>query len=61
MQLQNTVSSIPSSAARAFIFSTKALSLPARYSAMATQASFPEATAMALSMSWTENSSPSSM
>ncbi len=51
---------MPSSAALAFIFSTKAASLPARYSAMATEASLPEATAMALSISSTDSSSPSS-
>ena len=45
--------------ARAFIRSTKASSLPARYSAMATQASLAEATAMALSISSAVRTSPS--
>ena len=59
VQLQKVVSDMPSSTALAFIFSTKALSLPARCSARATLASLPEATATALRRSWTLMTSPS--
>ena len=50
---------MPSWAARWFMRSTKASSLPARCSARATAASLPEATATALSKSSTVMSSPS--
>ena len=60
VQLTKWVFSIPRRAARAFISSTKASSDPARYSASATAASLPEATATAFSRSSTVICSPAS-
>ena len=59
VQLRKVVSPIPSSLARRFICSTKAVSLPARYSAIATAASLPETTVMHFTSSPTVICSPS--
>ena len=58
--LRNVVCSIPSWAARAFICSTKAGSLPPTSSATATAASLAEETQMARSISSSVNCSPGS-
>ena len=50
---------MPSARARSFIFPTNACTLPQRYSASATAASFPDATATDFSRSWTDICSPS--